>query len=175
MLRIVLKIFGSSLILIGTVAYGMLSGNVYKKRALILRRLWECLEYMQNEIHYKSTPIEELCLLVAKKDIGELKNFFHHISLNMAEKKWTFSEAGIYEIENLIENTELKQGQLWALEELVENYEMQEKNRLDDLMNLCVKRLQLEENKQLEEYQGKERMYRSLSICAGFWGIIILL
>lgn len=175
MLRIILKLLGAGFILLGAFAYGRQSGNVYRKRIKLLRHLWECLEYMQNEIHYKSTTIEELCSQLAQKETGVIKAFFEHIQENMKIRNWSFAKAGLCEIENLVENTEIKHGQLWPLEELVENYEMQEKSRLDDLLTLCVKRLQQEEYKQLEEYKGKERMYRSLSLCAGFLGIIILL
>lgn len=71
-----LRLIGALLILIGCGGIGFMLAAAYKRELSTLQHLIEALEFMENELSYRKTPLPLLCRYIAATQSGTVKTFF---------------------------------------------------------------------------------------------------
>lgn len=171
----VLKLIGAVLLAAGSCGYGISQGRRFLVKSRQLRQLWEYLDFACEEIHYKSATVEEI--LKALSSVAEAP--YQRIFTEMYEKLLSNRQSSLAEIcaygaKLLYDNSMLSKQDLSPLKEILDGGLSLEKRRQEELLALCTERLRQKEKAYYEEYKSKEKVYRSLGICLGCLGIILL-
>ncbi|RBP46666.1 stage III sporulation protein SpoIIIAB [Garciella nitratireducens] len=170
-----IKIFGSTIVLISSTLIGLLMANKYKARVRQLKEIRNSFQMIEIEIFYTATPIIEVMEKLSKQSPQPLKEIFNNILNNLKkrkgeslgdiwkksfekERKYTAftqedleviyffgSILGTSDRESQLKNAKLVQSQLLKLQEYAER-----------------------------EWIKNERLYKNLGILSGLTVIIIL-
>jgi len=70
------RILGALLILIGCTGFGFFLAAAYKREMQTIRNFIEAMEFMENELSYRKTPLPLLCRYIAAAQSGAVKLFF---------------------------------------------------------------------------------------------------
>ena len=78
-----IKWIGAFLIVTGCGGFGFSLAAVHRRETALLRGLQRALQYMQNELKYRLTPLPELCAQAGIEAGGQLKVVFTDLSRAM--------------------------------------------------------------------------------------------
>lgn len=172
--KFIIKFIGALFVGTGCSGYGILKGRIFLEKSRQLRELWELLDYGCSEIRYKASTLEEVFEHISDIASQPYKEVFDAINYKLQKDHTTLLCAWEEGKILLLENTMLSEKDIEPLQEFLQQKFTAEKRRQEELMLLTVSRLQQKEKEYMEEYKGKERVYRNLGICIGCLCIILL-
>lgn len=161
-----IKWIGAFLIVAGCGGFGFSLAAAHRREAALLRGLQRALQYMQNELKYRLTPLPELCAQAGAEAGGQLKLVFTDLSRAMERQLSPDAASCMMEAirkskESLPPSMRRLLGQLGRS---LGRFDLEGQLRgLAALEKACGEVLdRLEENKDL-----RLRNYQTLGLCAG--------
>lgn len=175
MLRMIIKITGFAMVVIGAGGLGRRQAAVYDKRLGTLEQLRTMLFLLKGQILYANATLEEAFCTVGERTSGVPAEFFLAVAQRIHNQKGEpFFEIWKEEAENRKKDLGLlKKGQ-YELEKFGEhlgylNRDMQERTIL-----LYLEQLDLAIGDMREHRREKMRLYTSLGVMGGFFLAILL-
>ena len=156
---------GAVLIIASCGGYGFSMANAYQKREQILKQLIQSLQFMENELRYRLTPLPDLCRASGDNLSGVLARVFHILASEL--NRQTESDAGSCMEKAICKSptlpSEVKQ-HLMHLGSFLGRYDLP--GQLEGLRSV---RADCEEELHLIQMDKQLRMrnYQTLGICAG--------
>lgn len=171
-----IKIFGSAIVLVSSTLIGLLMASKYKTRVRQLKEIRNSFQMIETEIFYTATPIIEVVEKISKRSPQPLCEVFDDISKNLKKREGE-SLGDIWR-----RAFERKKGYMAFIQEDLEviyffGSILGTSDRQSQLKNAKLVQSQL---LKLEEYAEREwmkneRLYRNLGILSGLAIIIILI
>lgn len=173
---LIIKLFGSCLIIVSSSLIGYLYGIRYSKRLSNLIYLQQCIKLLETEILYGATPMPDALNNVYRKGNEKISFVFKEIRHNLLSSK----DKSLYEC--FIEEKDTLKDKLHLSQEDVEVFmtlgqTLGTSNRKDHEKNfkMVITQLKSLEEEARMEKEKNEKMYKSLGILTGIAIVIILL
>ena len=159
------KFLGAALIILscGAFGYGISAAN--RRAESSLRQLIAALDYMQCELHYRLTPLPDLCMNASREQKGSVGQFFHKLALELEDQispdVSSCVQAALIQTDQL---PKLTQKALDILGASLGRFDMEgQLIGLEQVRQFCREEVdKLAENKEV-----RLRSYQTLSLCAG--------
>lgn len=172
-----MKYIGCILILIGAAGAGIYASAQLEKRKRQLSSLRRTILLIEREIDYQLSPLSESMVLAAKKADKPWDVVFHNFSQVLIKKNSPREEIDV------LMKQEIKKAEVyhpWKKDlEILMNL-VKGLGQLDKAMQLAqLKMAEADilqaEQEALEEHKKKSQLYRTLGLCIGVLGVIILI
>ena len=168
-----IRIIGAIFILLGCTGFGFLAASNHRRETNTLRQFINILEFMQNELQYRLTPLPELCMLASNTSKGILKQVFQCLSHELENQILPDAQMCMHSvIEGNDDIPKLTKYGLSLLGRSIGRFD------INGQLN-CLKSIQMEMQQTLNEFSKNQadrlRSYQTLGICAGAAALILLL
>lgn len=160
-----IKLIGAIMIVLGCGGYGFYMAASYKAEENALYRLITVLEYMQNELQYRLTPLPVLCKHASQETSGVIRTVFYHLYQELeAQNAPDVSRCMRTAIKKTSRIPPITCHCLRLLGSSLGRFDLQGQLRgLDSVSKFCnSKAAELSNNKDV-----RIRSYQTLSLCAG--------
>ena len=167
------KILGAILILLSCGAAGFQVAFRPHREMQFFRQLIRILDYMENELTCRLTPLPDLCRQISQDMGGILHNFFYELSVELELKKSPDAasciQRQIFKMGNLPNNAA---DTLQQLGDFLGQFDLQGQLKgINAVRRECVRHLETL-SKDLPE---RTHRYKTLGLCAGALLIILLI
>lgn len=171
-----LKILGSLIIIISCSLIGYIYGNTFSKRVKNLIYLRNCIQLLETEIMYSSSPIPEALENVFKKGNKEISFIFKEIKEHLLSDR----SRGIDESFKIICN-KYKTHLSFTFEDievitsLGKNLGKSDRLHQQKFFKLIITQLEGQQIDAEEKKKKNEKMYKSLGLLSGIALVILLI
>ncbi len=171
-----LKILGSLIIIISCSLIGYIYGNTFSKRVKNLIYLRNCIQLLETEIMYSSSPIPEALENVFKKGNKEISFIFKEIKEHLLSDR----SRGIDESFQVICNkykTHLNFTfeDIEVITSLSKNLGKSDRLHQQKFFKLVITQLEGQQIDAEEKKKKNEKMYKSLGLLSGIALVILLI
>lgn len=172
---VMMKLFGSVLLMTGTSGYGFWKAACYKRRISLLEQLRQMVFLLKGQVLYANATLEEAFEAVGKRTEGQLSRLFLYVAERIKKQQGeVFFTIWKEAVAELLADSELKaedRQQLTAMGEHLGflDKDMQERNLLLYLEQLDQGIRELQSHR-----QERCRLYTSLGVMAGMFLAILL-
>lgn len=175
-----MKILGCICIFFAAAGAGLYASKELERRKKEIASLRKSLFSMEREISFQLATLSEAFLHTGERSEEPWEGLFKDIAKKLEERKREFYGEE-REIEGIFQETRKKWEQVhpwkreWEiLEQLFRGMGQLDKDMQVGQLRLAAEELSQAEQEALEEEKRKGKLYRSLGICMGLLGVILL-
>lgn len=169
------KILTSAIIIVGCTLLGMIYGNQFNKRMLLLQQLQNGMQQLENYITYSASPLPEAFEKIGHSLANSIGDFFLEVSNQLKTKKGMSMER-IWEmtVKNFIMVGSLKNDDYLLLKDI--GTTLGTTDRMNQKKNLELLQYQLKDQLKRAEQEKikKQGLFRSLGVLSGITIAILL-
>ena len=168
-----LKLLGALCILIACGGYGCHLAWQYQSDKRMLRHVIGVLDFIENELQFRQTPLPELCRISAEECAGPISTVLRQLALELDSRTMPDAKSCMQKI--LSSHRDIPPHTMESLTLLgshLGNFDLAGQVRcLDSVRNACSRALE----KLTDEKHMNDRHYRTLGLCAGAALIIVFI
>ena len=172
-----MRLIGCILILIGAAGAGIYASAQLEKRKRQLSSLRRTVLLIEREIDYQLSPLSETMILAAEKADKPWDVLFRSFSRVLMEKNSPRAEIDVFMKQEIkkMEGYHPWKKDLEILMNLVKGLGQLDKTMQLAQLKMAEAEILQAEEEALEEYKKKSQLYRTLGLCMGVLGVIILI
>ena len=168
-----IKVIGASLIMAGTVGWGIMGVRRLRIRASVLRELTSSLDIMRGEICERCTPMPQLLKNLSELYRAPVSNFYRRAAEKLETDETLFKawQSAVDESAELMLNEDEKS----AMRELglcLGKYDAQEQRTA---IEYTRRRLSAFADKAIAQRDSESKLHAFLGVAAGIFAVMILL
>ena len=165
-----LKVIGSTFVLVACFSIGMNRSEELKKHLDDLVELKKIFCLLRSELEYTHAPFSEVFDKLTNKVTPNFAKWLQELTVKLQEKSnGTFEEIWTMTIKEYLKECNLKETDLQELQSIGKQLEYM--NQLD----LFIEGLEYKITQTRKSYQSKRKLWRSLGIMGGIFLVILLL
>lgn len=170
-----MKIMGCLFIMLACSGAGFTIAQGFVNRTREIRQLQNILAYIETEIMYGQTPLNEIVENIGKKEVGNIATVFQNLSSELSQGEFDFSECWQRAFLHLRNISSLKDPEIEIMLQVGKTLGKSDRFNQQKNLRIAQNHLQAEEQNALEQQKRYERLSRTLGVLSGILLVILLI
>lgn len=170
-----MKLIGCLCIMLACTGAGLTIAQGFVNRTREIRQLQNILSYIETEIMYGQTPLNQIVENIARRESGIIADVFQKISLEVNQGERDFAECWQQSFLHLQNISSLKEPEIEIMLQIGKILGKSDRINQQKNLRVALTHLQTEEQNALEQQKRYERLSRTLGVLVGILLVILLI
>lgn len=168
------KILGAMLVILACSGAGYLTALEFVNRTKQIRQLQNALLYIETEIMYGYTPLNDLMKKISQRENGSISLFFLTVAEELETMEKSFQHCWQTAIDKRWKYTSLKEKERQIMLQLGSILGMSDRENQQKHIRIALSHMQAEEKEAYEAQTKYEKMSRTLGVLTGILLVLLM-